>query len=128
MNIGNSLYGVFAYSGQKVNEGEGKLLASNKIFDHGTGTVDIARATANFESYLPARMRTEKPIIHISLNPHPEDKLTDFELTNIARNTWRKSVMTIHLAGLQTNLTICVNCHSWASIAKSKNVPPFSHQ
>ena len=85
INVGNSLYGALAYNGQKVNEGEGKLLASNKIFDNGTGTVDIARATADFERYLPARMRTEKPVIHISLNPHPEDKLTDTELTDIAR-------------------------------------------
>ena len=85
INVGNSLYGALAYNGQKVNEGEGKLLASNKILDNGTGTVDIARATADFERYLPARMRTEKPVIHISLNPHPEDKLTDTELADIAR-------------------------------------------
>lgn len=49
INVGNSLYGALAYNGQKVNEGEGKLLASNKILDNGTGTVDIARATADFE-------------------------------------------------------------------------------
>ena len=29
-------------------------------------------------------MRTEKPVIHISLNPHPDDRLTDGELTQIA--------------------------------------------
>lgn len=90
INVGNSLYGALAYNGQKVNEGEGKLLASNKIFDNGTGGVDIARATADFERYLPARMRTEKPVIHISLNPHPEDKLTDTELTDIAREYMEK--------------------------------------
>ena len=90
INVGNSLHGALAYNGQKVNEGEGKLLASNKIFDNGTGTVDIDRATADFERYLPARMRTEKPVIHISLNPHPEDKLTDTELTDIAREYMEK--------------------------------------
>ena len=42
MNVGASLYGALAYNGQKVNEGEGKLLVSNKIFDDGTGTMDIA--------------------------------------------------------------------------------------
>lgn len=85
MNVGTSLYGALAYNGQKVNEGEGRLLLSNKIFDDGTGTMDIARAASDFERYLPARMRTEKPIIHISLNPHPDDKLTDTELSDIAR-------------------------------------------
>lgn len=90
MNAGNSLRGALEYNGQKVNEGEGKLLLSNKIFDGGTGTMDIARAASDFERYLPARMRTEKPIIHISLNPHPDDKLTDTELTSIAREYMEK--------------------------------------
>jgi len=90
MNVGASLYGALAYNGQKVNEGEGKLLLSNKIFDNGTGTMDIARAASDFERYLPARMRTEKPIIHISLNPHPDDKLTDTELGDIAREYMEK--------------------------------------
>lgn len=90
MNVGASLYGALAYNGQKVNEGEGRLLLSNKIFDNGTGTMDIARAASDFERYLPARMRTEKPIIHISLNPHPDDKLTDTELTDIAREYMEK--------------------------------------
>ena len=53
MNVGASLYGALAYNGQKVNEGEGKLLLSNKIFDNGTGTMDIARAASDFERYLP---------------------------------------------------------------------------
>lgn len=66
MNEGTSLYGALAYNGQKVNEGEGKVLASHKIFDNGTGTMDIARVMADFERYLPARMRTENPVIHIS--------------------------------------------------------------
>lgn len=90
MNVGASLYGALAYNGQKVNEGEGKLLLSNKIFDDGTGTMDIARAASDFERYLPQRMRTEKPIIHISLNPHPDDKLTDTELSDIAREYMEK--------------------------------------
>lgn len=90
MNVGASLYGALAYNGQKINEGEGKLLLSNKIFDDGTGTMDIARAASDFERYLPARMRTEKPIIHISLNPHPDDKLTDTELSDIAREYMEK--------------------------------------
>lgn len=90
MNVGASLYGALAYNGQKVNEGEGKLLLSNKIFDNGTGTMDIARATSDFERYLPQRMRTENPIIHISLNPHPDDKLTDTELSDIAREYMEK--------------------------------------
>lgn len=90
MNEGTSLYGALAYNGQKVNEGKGKVLVSHKIFDNGTGTMDIARVMADFERYLPARMRTENPVIHISLNPHPDDRLTDTELSDIAREYMEK--------------------------------------
>lgn len=90
INVGSSLYGALAYNGEKVNEGEGKLLASNKIFDNGTGGIDIARAMADFQRYLPERMRTEKAVMHISLNPHPDDKLTDTELADIAREYMEK--------------------------------------
>lgn len=90
INVGSSLYGALAYNGEKVNEGQGKLLTSNKIFDDGTGTMDIARAMADFGRYLPERMRTEKHVMHISLNPHPDDKLTDTELSDIAREYMEK--------------------------------------
>lgn len=35
-------------------------------------------------------MKVEKPVVHISLNPHPEDVLTDIELQNIAREYLEK--------------------------------------
>lgn len=90
INIGSSLYGALSYNGEKVNEGVGKLLLSNKIFDNGTGQVDISRAMSDFERYLPVHMRTEKPVIHISLNPHANDKLSDTELSDIAKEYMEK--------------------------------------
>ena len=85
ISIGSSLYGALAYNGEKINEAKGKLLVTNKIFDEGTGKVNIHRAVEDFNCYMPPQMRTEKPVIHISLNPHPDDKLTDVELADIAR-------------------------------------------
>lgn len=84
INIGSSLHGALSYNGKKINEGEGKILLSNKIFDAGTGELNISRAINDFNRYLPAQMRTEKPVIHISLNPHPDDQLTDTELSEMA--------------------------------------------
>lgn len=84
INIGSSLYGALAYNGEKINEGEGKLLLSNKLLDDGTGKVDINKAMQDFERYIPSIVRTKKPVIHISLNPHPDDKLTDTELAEMA--------------------------------------------
>ena len=85
ISIGSSLYGALAYNGEKINEAKGKLLASNKVYDDGSGTMDIRRTMEDFNRFMPTRMNTKKPVLHISLNPHPEDRLTDVELENIAR-------------------------------------------
>ena len=84
INVGSSLYGALAYNGEKINEGQGRLLATHKIFDEGTGRLDVRRAEEDFARYLPEQVRTSKPVVHISLNPHPDDRLTDTELTAIA--------------------------------------------
>lgn len=84
INVGSSLYGALAYNGEKINEGQGRLLATHKIFDEGTGRLDVRRAVEDFARYLPEQVRTAKPVVHISLNPHPDDRLTDTELTAIA--------------------------------------------
>ena len=84
INVGSSLYGALAYNGEKINEGQGRLLATHKIFDEGTGRLDSRQAAEDFARHLPEQVRTAKPVVHISLNPHPDDRLTDTELTAIA--------------------------------------------
>lgn len=84
ITIGSDLFGAIKYNADKVNEGRGQLLDTNKIFNDGTGKVDIVQAMHDFERHMPMQMRTEKPVIHISLNPHPDDRLTDKELTEMA--------------------------------------------
>ncbi|MDE6879114.1 MAG: relaxase/mobilization nuclease domain-containing protein [Odoribacter sp.] len=90
ISIGKSLYGALAYNGEKINEAKGVLLATNKVYNNGTGTVDIHKAMEDFLSYMPGGIRTEKPVMHISLNPHPDDRLTDTDLQNIAREYLEK--------------------------------------
>ena len=85
ITVGTSLYGALAYNGRKINEGEGKLLATNRIFDDGNGKVDVAQAEKDFLRYMPRNVRTRNKVIHISLNPHPDDRLTDVELEQLAR-------------------------------------------
>ena len=85
ISLGKSLYGALAYNGEKINKEQGRLLATNRIFNDGSGTVDIAKAMEGFLAFIPATVRTEKPVLHISINPHPDDVLTDTELQEIAR-------------------------------------------
>lgn len=85
ISVGKSLYGALAYNGGKINEKKGRLLATNRIYNDGTGTVDIRKAMEGFLACMPEHTRVEKPVLHISLNPHPDDVLTDTELQDIAR-------------------------------------------
>ena len=81
INYGSSLYGALAYNGEKVNEGVAKILETNKMFSPADGTHDISA----FMAYMPSHVLTKKPVIHISLNPHPDDRLTDEQFSAIAR-------------------------------------------
>ena len=90
ISVGSSLYGAIAYNGEKINEAQGRLLTTNRIYNDGSGTVDIGKAMEGFHTFLPPQMKVEKPVVHISLNPHPEDVLTDAELQDIAREYLEK--------------------------------------
>lgn len=84
INYGSSLYGALAYNGEKVNEGVAKILETNKVFSPADGTHDISACMQDFMAYMPSQVRTKKPVIHISLNPHPDDKLSDEQFSAIA--------------------------------------------
>ena len=49
------------------------------------GPPNIGHCMRSFEAYLEANHRVEKPVVHISLNPSPDDQLTDNRLNMIAR-------------------------------------------
>ena len=84
ITIGSSLFGAIKYNAEKVNEGKGQLLDTNRVYNASNGKVDVVQVLQDFERWMPLKTRTEKPVLHVSLNPHPEDKLTDSDLTSIA--------------------------------------------
>ena len=84
ISYGSSLFGALAYNGEKVNEGVAKILETNKVFCSADGTHDIAACMQDFLAYMSSLIHTKKPIIHISLNPHPDDKITDEQFSAIA--------------------------------------------
>ncbi|MFT4222360.1 conjugal transfer protein MobB [Dysgonomonas sp.] len=85
INHGSSLYGALAYNQEKVNEGLGKVLGTNLVLEPTDGRFSVASSMMDFERLMPAHIRTQKPVIHVSLNPHPDDKLTDEQLADIGR-------------------------------------------
>lgn len=84
INYGNSLYGALAYNGEKANEGVAKILETNKVFCPADGGHDITACMQDFLAYMPSQVHTKKPVIHISLNPHPDDRLSDEQFSAIA--------------------------------------------
>lgn len=85
ISIGSSLYGALSYNGEKMNREEGRVLGANKIILPADGQIDIARMVENFNLFMPKMGRTKKPVLHISLNPHPDDKLTEQQYEILAR-------------------------------------------
>ncbi|WP_300915941.1 conjugal transfer protein MobB [Bacteroides acidifaciens] len=85
ISIGSSLYGAISYNGEKINEAKGRILAANKIILPPDGKVSVNGMVENFKVFMPKMGRTKKPVLHISLNPHPDDRLSDQDLEVMAR-------------------------------------------
>lgn len=85
ISLGNSLFGALSYNQEKVAEGLAKVIYSNRIIQTDDGSCNIPLCLRSFESYLRANKKTENPIVHISLNPHPDDKLSDEQFSEIAQ-------------------------------------------
>ncbi|KAA6311622.1 hypothetical protein EZS27_037288, partial [termite gut metagenome] len=85
IHIGNNLYGALAYNQEKIDAGQGKILETNRIFVPADGQFSVGDCMRDFERAMPPQVTTSRGIIHISLNPHPKDKLSDNELADIGR-------------------------------------------
>ena len=85
ISIGSSLYGALAYNGEKMNKEQGRVLGANKIILPADGQIDIARMVENFNDFMPKTGKTKKPVLHISLNPHPDDRLSEQQYEILAR-------------------------------------------
>ena len=77
-------------SSLQINKEKGRVLDTNKIFNDGSGSVNIRRAYEDFLRWMPSATRTEKPMMHISLNPHPDDRLSDTDFTRLAHEYMEK--------------------------------------
>ena len=90
ISTGKDLYGALAYNQTKVEEGHAKILDANLLPYPEDGRFRMGGTMEAFTAWLPSHFRTEKPVIHISLNPHPDDELTDGQLAAIGREYMEK--------------------------------------
>ena len=68
-----------------MNKEQGRVLGANKIILPAGGQIDIARMVENFNAFMPKMGKTKKPVLHISLNPHPDDRLSEQQYEILAR-------------------------------------------
>lgn len=90
INVGSSLFGALSYNQKKIDGGLAKVLFSNRVIQHTDGSHTMYFNLKSFEPYLDANKQTGKPVLHISINPHPDDVLTDDNLSDIAQEYMEK--------------------------------------
>ena len=90
INKGNNLFGTLLYNNQKVENDLAKIIHSNKVMQDKHGEYNMFLCNQSFAPFLAANRKTEEPILHISINPHPDDVLTDAQLIDIADEYMQK--------------------------------------
>ncbi|WP_313091815.1 conjugal transfer protein MobB [Chryseobacterium flavum] len=90
--IGRSanLYGALAYNQLKVENENGQILFANKMIETASGHYTVAQLAQSFAPYLIANRNTEKHTLHISLNPDPNDKVSDDKYREMAEQYMRE--------------------------------------
>ncbi|WP_026713734.1 conjugal transfer protein MobB [Flavobacterium daejeonense] len=81
---GANMMGALSYNQLKVDKENGEVLATNRMRETVNGNYSVAQLYSSFEPYLMANKRTEKAVLHISLNPDPRDKVDDENFKKIA--------------------------------------------
>jgi hypothetical protein len=87
---GQNLTGVLSYNQLKVEKENAQILFTHKMLETPDGHFSIAQMFRSFEPYLLANRKTEKTVLHISLNPDPKDKVSDEKFTAIAQEYMQK--------------------------------------
>ena len=80
-----NLGGALGYNFKKVEKGEASILLAAELYQDKEGTYTMAEVFADMQALIPEKCRTKKMVFHCSLNPHPDEKLSDERLTQIAK-------------------------------------------
>ena len=80
-----NLGGALGYNFKKVQHNEASVLCVNELREGFDGTYRIDKVLRDMQALIPEKCRTKKTVFHCSLNPHPDEKLSDEQLTQIAK-------------------------------------------
>ena len=80
-NLGEAL----GYNFKKVEKEEASILLAQDLYQNKEETYTMAEVFADMQALIPKNCRTKKMVFHCSLNPHPDEKLSDETLMQIAQ-------------------------------------------
>ena len=80
-----NLGGALGYNFKKMEKGEANILLAAELYQSKEGRYTMEDVLADMEALIPKNCRTKKTVFHCSLNPHPDEKLSDETLMQIAR-------------------------------------------
>ena len=79
------LGGALGYNFKKVEKGEASILLAAELYQSNDGNYTMEDVLADMQALIPKKCRTKKTVFHCSLNPHPDEKLSDETLMQIAK-------------------------------------------
>ena len=80
-----NLGGALGYNFKKVEKGEASILHAAELYQNKEGRYTMEDVLVDMEALIPKKCRTKKMVFHCSLNPHPDEKLSDETLMQIAK-------------------------------------------
>ncbi|PVZ13344.1 conjugal transfer protein MobB [Porphyromonas loveana] len=80
-----NLGGALGYNFKKVRHNEASVLCVNELRECFDGTYRMDKVLADMLALIPEKCRTKKTVFHCSLNPHPDEQLSDETLSQIAK-------------------------------------------
>ena len=85
ISVAENLGGALGYNFKKVEKGEANILLAAELYQSKEGRYTMEDVLADMEALIPKNCRTKKTVFHCSLNPHPDDKISDEQLVQVAR-------------------------------------------
>lgn len=80
-----NLAGALGYNFKKVVSGDASVLLAEGLYANPEGGYTMEEVLSDVQAAIPKKCRTKNVVFHCSLNPHPDEKLSDEQLTQITQ-------------------------------------------
>ncbi|MDO4707951.1 MAG: conjugal transfer protein MobB [Porphyromonadaceae bacterium] len=80
-----NLGGALGYNFKKVEAKEATILLAQGLYQNTNDKYTMSEVLADMQALIPKKCRTKNVVFHCSLNPHPDEKLSDDILARIAQ-------------------------------------------